>query len=98
MLTVTERALAHIAKMLDQHALPTGTVVRFSLDDNSMSLMPDTPRSDDVVFRHAGRSVLVVNEMLADALDGQSFVVVSTAEGDRLTLELSDAGASGAFS
>lgn len=86
MLKVTESALAYFARMLDQRALPAETVVRCSLDDASISLMPDTQQPDDVVFLHDGRPVLVLNEMLSEALDGHSFDVASTDDGDRLTL------------
>ena len=86
MLKVTERALAYFARMLDDRTLPLETVVRCTLDDASMSLMPDTRQEGDVVYRHGDRPVLVMDAMLSEELDGHAFDVASSDDGESLTL------------
>ena len=86
MLTATDGALEHLAAVLDQRAAPEGMVVRCVVEGEDLTLVPDSEKPGDVVFRHEDRAVLVVGKDLCDALDGREFDVDDTEEGRQMAL------------
>ena len=73
-LTVTEAASAHLARMIKRQDGQEGMVVRFVCEGQGIKLRQDSERTGDTTFQHAGRTVLLldaqVSELLAeDTLD-----------------------------
>jgi len=72
MLTVTEGACAHVAKLLDRAEVPDESVVRIVTQDQGLALVPDVARDGDERFEHAGKPVLVIQSELTEQLDGMT--------------------------
>lgn len=74
MLTVTEAASAHLARMIKRQNGPENIALRIVYEGQSAALRQDSDRTGDTTFQHAGRTVLLldaqVSELLAeDTLD-----------------------------
>jgi Fe-S cluster assembly iron-binding protein IscA len=86
MITVTNDACAYLAEMLDNAGVPDGTAARVIINEEGIGLAPDTPNDDDATFDHQGRTVLVLQQQLADQLDDRTLDTVDTEEGKGLAL------------
>jgi Fe-S cluster assembly iron-binding protein IscA len=86
MLTVTDNACAYLAEMLDNAGVPEGTAARVIINEEGLGLSPDTPNDDDATFDHDGRTVLVLQQQLAEQLDERTLDTVDTEEGKGLAL------------
>lgn len=75
MLTVTEGAREHVAKLLDQANVPDESVVRIVSQAEGLALMPDMARDGDETFEHAGKTVLVIQPELTQHLEGKTLDV-----------------------
>ena len=61
MLTVTDAALARMSHNLARGSAPDETALRFTAQGRHWRLRPDSRRTDDTIFRHAGRPVLLLD-------------------------------------
>lgn len=86
MLTVTEDAKAHIAKLLDENEAPEGTAVRLIVAKQGLALAPDTPTAEDETFEHDGRTVLVVKPSIVEKLDGRTIEISESEQGAELRM------------
>jgi len=68
MLTVTEDACVHLAKVLDNPDVPADVVIRFVAEDDTIKPQLDRTRSGDVMFEYAGKTVLALDEQMVDTL------------------------------
>lgn len=87
MLTVTDDARAHFAKLLDGANVPDESVVRIVAQEQGLALAPDVARDGDETFDHDGKTVLVIQPELATHLEGMTLDV--NAEG---ALQIAQAG------
>ncbi len=80
MLTVTDAACAHFAQMLDQANAPEGTSIRLVAQEQGLGIQPGSSRDGDSTFDHDGKTVLVVEEQVAQGL-GEHTIDVQEADG-----------------
>ena len=88
MLTVTEAAGAHLANMLNEAETPEeGEVaVRMLLREGQLAVTLDEPRTQDAKFDHQGATVLVIEDELAQRLDGKTLDIESDKQGSSLVM------------
>ncbi len=88
MLTVTESAAAHLAKMLDGAGAPEGVAARIKVTaQGGLRLSMDNPRPDDETFEHGERTVLLLDRQTCDSIGERTLGLSRKTEGDALTLE-----------
>ena len=68
---VTEAARDELIEMLERVDAPDHRAARFVVRGDRLKLTIDERRSGDAAVRHAGRTVLVLDEQVAGLLDGQ---------------------------
>jgi Fe-S cluster assembly iron-binding protein IscA len=95
MLTVTDPAGAHLAKLLDDAEAPEGAAARFVAGEDGLALQVDEPRDDDQSHDHQGRTVLLVGPDVAELLQDKTLDVRETEEGTALELHDDNAGEGG---
>lgn len=83
MLTVTPEACAHMAELIDRNNVPSPQTIRLVPGQQGLGLAPDEPRPGDATFEHDGRTVLAVEQSLAEKLDGRT-LDVDESEGQTL--------------
>ena len=87
MLTVTDSACAHLSNMLDEADLPEGTAARLAVNDEGcLGIHSDTERAGDSIWEHEGRTVLLVDEQVAESVDERTLDTKETEEGVGLRL------------
>lgn len=86
MVTVTEEAKAHLATILDENNIPEEQAVRLLVGPNGLGLAPDTPKDEDTAFDHNGRTVLLMEQNIAEQLDGRTMDVEETEQGAQIKL------------
>jgi len=86
MLKVTEAAKSHLGRLLEQAGADDETCIRLSSDGKELSMQMSKERPDDLVFQHAGETVLVVDQPLADVLSKRTLDTTGAQEDVRLAL------------
>ena len=86
MLTVTETASARLAEKLVQKRADNAVALRFVRIQRGWKLDLDTPTSEDVLFSHQGRTVLVLDAEAARMLGDQTLDTKDSPAGSRLQL------------
>jgi Fe-S cluster assembly iron-binding protein IscA len=86
MLSITDEAYAHLARLLDDVRATDGMAVRFSLEEDDLWMQPGGPMPGDTTFAHAGRTLLVLSEQVATALSGKTLDVVTDEDGPALAV------------
>lgn len=84
MLTVTQDAKAHLANLLEHNNVPDGTAVRLVVAEQGLAMTTDSPGNEDATFDHEGRTVLVMENDIAEQLDGRTLDVEETDDGAEL--------------
>lgn len=87
MLTVTESAKKHLQELLEKSDAEDEAVVRFVLQAEGISMGIDQQRQDDQTFEQDGKVVLVMQNEVAQALDGKSLDVEQTETEPKLVLQ-----------
>ncbi|HEX7009559.1 MAG TPA: hypothetical protein VF184_06225 [Phycisphaeraceae bacterium] len=87
MLTLTETARAHLARLLNEAGAPEDAAARFVAGPQGLTLYLDNLRPGDETFEYEGRTVLVLDEQVADILSERTLDVEETEEGPTLTLQ-----------
>lgn len=87
MLTVTEPAADHLAKLLDEAEAPEGTAARFVASQEGLSLQVDSPRPEDQTIEHQGKTLLVLDAQVAELLGDKTLALEETEEGPALTIQ-----------
>lgn len=82
MLSVTDAACEHFAQMLDQANAPEGTSIRLVAKEEGLGIQPDSSREGDSTYDHDGRTVLVVEERIAQGLGEHTIDVEGQTEGE----------------
>lgn len=70
MLAVTEAATELLAKVIDDNNLEANLAVRLVAEDEGVAMKPDEAAEGDVSWTHGDRIVLLVDEQVAEGLDG----------------------------
>ncbi len=86
MLTLTEAAGDQLTKILDDSNAPQEMAVRLVAGEKGLAMAADQPKPEDTTFDHNGRTVLVLDEQVAQVLDARTLDVEETDEGRALTL------------
>jgi len=86
MLQVTEKATGHLKRLLDRDRAPEGKYIRIHRKGPDFSLIYDGKADGDQTYEHEGRTVLVVDERLAQTLDGRNIDLEEAPGGARLIL------------
>jgi Fe-S cluster assembly iron-binding protein IscA len=86
MLTLTEKAGNHLKKMLEQSAAPEDQCIRVSAQGQSLALTLGSKEPGDKAYEHDGRTVLVVNEELAQHLEDRKVDVDGAGDNAQLVL------------
>jgi len=93
MLTVTETASSHLAKLLVQAATPEDIVVRLERGaTGDLTLRFDYVLPDDTTFAHKDRAVLVLGPQIAPMLTGNTLDVRDDEEGPQLIVRRQEDG------
>jgi Fe-S cluster assembly iron-binding protein IscA len=83
MLTLTDAATEHIANLLDETDTPDDTAIRLVASEEGLAMVADNAKPEDTTFDHDGKTVLVMDQQVADALDGRTLDVAETDEGNK---------------
>ena len=86
MLTVTEAASIHLAKVLDNANASADAAVRFVAEDDTIKPTLDSIRSGDVRFEFAGKTILALDEQMALTLYDHILDVDDDQDGTQLIL------------
>ena len=86
MLTVTEAASIHLAKVLDNANASADAAVRFVAEDDTIKPTLDSIRSGDVRFEFAGKTILALDEQMALTLSDTILDVDDDSDGTQLIL------------
>jgi len=86
MFAATDAACELLSEMLGQAEVPVDVAARFVIEDQKLSLKLDKERPGDSTFDHAGRTVLLVDQMVTDLLTGKTLDVQDSEGGPQLTL------------
>lgn len=89
MLSVTEPAGAHLEKLLDEAEAPDGAAARFIASDQGLTLQLDHPKPEDEIHQHDGRTVLLLNQQIAELLSDKTLDLQQTEQGPSLALHAS---------
>ena len=91
MLKMTEAAGEQIVALLDRAQAPEGVAIRFVVDGDAFALDLDEPHEGDTTFDHKGRTVLVLENRVAEMLQNSTLDLKASAEGPQLALVPSEA-------
>jgi hypothetical protein len=87
MLTVTESAGVYLTEVLVQANAGEDTAVRFVAQDSKLAPYLDNERPGDATFDHDGRTVLLLDEGIAQTLVNSTLDVKETDTGPQLVLK-----------
>lgn len=81
MLNVTQDALKHVSKILND-TIPMGRkAMRVTLRDGDVALSVDDPIPADVTFRYEDRTVLVIDRQICEDYANKRLVMEETEKG-----------------
>ena len=86
MFRVTDDAAAHLAELLEHSDTPDDVALRLTVDGEALTLQLDGANERDKTFSHEERTVLMVDEKIAELLAECALDVEDSGEGPRLTL------------
>ena len=86
MLTVTPAASKRLLARLGRKKVTDDVAMRFTRTEDGWRLALDQASPDDTAFTHEGRTVLVLDAAVAEAMAAFTLDVRSTAKGERLKL------------
>ena len=87
MFVLTDAAREHLRSLLDQAEAPQGADARVVHEEEGLTLSIDQPREDDERFEYEGRTVLLLDPQVAEALDGQTLDVEQGEDGPVMTVQ-----------
>ena len=86
MLQITPTAGEFLYAVLERSQAPAEAAIRLEIDGNELTSRLDQPRPGDATLAYEGRNVLVLDERVAQLLDGITIDVQPGAQGDGLVL------------
>ena len=90
MLNVTDAATAYLSELLSTAEAPEDVAVRFVYESKGESkgfqMRTDSEQPGDTTFEHEGRTVLIMEEQIADLLVDRTLDIHDAGTGPRLVL------------
>jgi len=86
MVTVTDAAGAHMAQLLSQVETQKDVVIRLVLDERDIVPMMDQPRIGDTAFSYKGKTVLVLDAFVVQAMAAHTLDVQEAEDGCKIIL------------
>lgn len=86
MLAMTPTAGEFLHAVLERAQAPAEAAIRLEIDGETLTSRIDHPRPGDATLEHEGRNVLVLDERVAELLDGITIDVQPGEQGDNLVL------------
>jgi hypothetical protein len=86
MLEMTPTAGEFLYAVLERAQAPAEAAIRLEIDGETLTSRIDHPRPGDTTLEHEGRNVLVLDERVAELLDGINLDLQPGDEGDSLVL------------
>lgn len=84
MLTITEPARDRLSQKLARKSSDEGVALRLTHGEGCWQLRPDEARADDTIFRHEGKSFLLVDRGVLSSMKDMILDVRMTKAGPRL--------------
>ena len=93
MLTVTENGKEELKRMSSQIVEQPGSTLRLVANEQGqLGLIADTEKEDDQSIEHQGETILLLDKILSEALEGVCVDCQDEGEGPRLVLITTDTG------
>ncbi|MFC1907597.1 hypothetical protein ACFLW8_05875 [Chloroflexota bacterium] len=93
MLTVTDNGKEELKRMSSQVVEQPGSTLRLVVNEQGqLGLMADTEKEGDQSIEHQGETILLVDKLLSEALEGVCIDCQDEGEGPRLILTTTDTG------
>lgn len=86
MVTVTDAAGAHMAKLLTQAGAQDDLAIRLVLNEHDIVPAMDQPRAGDTAFSYEGRTILVLDSLVVQTVADQTLDVQDTEDGLKIVL------------
>jgi hypothetical protein len=90
MLAVTQPALERLSRKLTRKGVAEGMALRFARQDGRWRLLLDHQSAGDTAFSHDGRTVLLLDEAVSEAMAGMTLDAQKTGGRSRLKLVRND--------
>jgi hypothetical protein len=86
MLSVTKPALERLSRRLTRRGVAEGMALRFARQDGRWTLLLDRQSAGDTAFSHDGRTVLLLDEAVSEAMADMTLDAKMTGGRSRLKL------------
>jgi Fe-S cluster assembly iron-binding protein IscA len=86
MITLTDAASSHLATLLEESDVPEENAVRLVMGAEGLALATDEPGPEDTKFEHNGKTVLVLDAQVTEALGDRTLDVEDTENGKALSI------------
>lgn len=86
MLAVTKPALERLSRNLTRRGVAEGMALRFARQDGRWTLLLDRESAEDTSFSHDGRTVLLLDEAVSEAMANMTLDAKKTGGRSRLKL------------
>jgi hypothetical protein len=86
MVTVTDAAGAHLARLLEQVKVPDNTAVRLLLDESHIVPQMDHARPGDTAFSYEGKTILLLDELTVQSMQDKTLDVQNSDDGPKIVL------------
>lgn len=83
---MTPAAGGFLHAVLEQAKAPVEAAIRLEIEGGTLISRLDEPRPGDAALAHEGRKVLVLDDRVAQLLDGMTIDLQPSPEGDKLVL------------
>jgi hypothetical protein len=86
MLMMTPAAGGYLCDVLERAQAPQETAIRLEIEGNTLKSKLDQARPGDATYDHEGRPVLLLDDRVAQLLEGSTLDVEPTSQGGALIL------------
>jgi hypothetical protein len=84
--TITETAGAYLVQLLDEAQAQDDIAIRLVLDETNITPTMDHARPGDTAFSFDGRRILVLDELVMQAMEGKTLDVQDSSDGPKMVL------------
>ena len=86
MLMMTPAAGGYLCDVLERAQAPQETAIRLEIEGNTLKSKLDQARPGDATYDHQGRPVLLLDDRVAQLLEGSTLDLEPTSQGGALIL------------
>ncbi|HUG78039.1 MAG TPA: hypothetical protein VML57_11185 [Burkholderiales bacterium] len=86
MLMMTPAAGGYLCDVLERAQAPQETAIRLEIEGNTLKSKLDQARPGDATYDHEGRPVLLLDDRVAQLLEGSTLDLEPTSQGGALIL------------